>query len=87
MATSSSVDLSQWRSIVCAGGTFTVAEGKTVLTGSTGGQIIGGLVAEAYERVGKDGTLTVAEGKTMTDEQLNKMNYYLQGVVSKIPNN
>jgi simple sugar transport system substrate-binding protein len=37
--------------------------------------------------VDQAGKTIVAEGKTMTDEQLNKMNYYLQGVVSKIPNN
>merc|ERR1719382_2158642 len=29
---------------------------------------IGGLVAEAFERVGKEGTITVAEGKTMEHE-------------------
>merc|ERR1719436_740676 len=29
---------------------------------------IGGLVAEAFEKVGKDGTITVAEGKTMEHE-------------------
>jgi len=37
--------------------------------------------------VDQAGKTIVAEGKTMTDEQLNKMNFYLQGVVSKIPNN
>jgi hypothetical protein len=28
----------------------------------------------------------VPEGKKMSDEELNKMNYYLEGVTSKIPN-
>jgi basic membrane protein A len=37
--------------------------------------------------VDQAGKTIVPEGKTMTDEQLNKMNFYLQGVVSKIPNN
>ena len=37
--------------------------------------------------VDQAGRIIVPEGKNMTDEQLNKMNYYLQGVVSKIPNN
>ncbi len=32
------------------------------------------------------GKTIVAAGKNMSDEQLSKMNYYLQGVVSKIPN-
>ena len=32
------------------------------------------------------GKTIVAAGSRMSDEQLNKMNYYLQGVVSKIPN-
>jgi basic membrane protein A len=32
------------------------------------------------------GKVIVPAGKNMSDEQLNKMNYYLQGVVSKIPN-
>jgi simple sugar transport system substrate-binding protein len=36
--------------------------------------------------VDKAGKTIVAAGQNMTDEQLNKMNYYLQGVVSKIPN-
>jgi simple sugar transport system substrate-binding protein len=32
------------------------------------------------------GKTIVPAGQTMSDDQLNKMNYYLQGVVSKIPN-
>ncbi len=32
------------------------------------------------------GKTVIPAGQTMTDDQLNKMNYYLQGVVSKIPN-
>jgi simple sugar transport system substrate-binding protein len=32
------------------------------------------------------GKTIVAAGKNMSDDELNKMNYYLQGVVSKIPN-
>ena len=36
--------------------------------------------------VDQSGRTIVAEGEKMSDEQLNKMNYYLQGVVSKIPN-
>jgi simple sugar transport system substrate-binding protein len=36
--------------------------------------------------VDQDGKTIVAAGQNMTDDQLNKMNYYLQGVVSKIPN-
>merc|ERR1719476_44592 len=35
---------------------------------ANGDTVIGGLVAEAFERVGKDGTITVAEGKTMEHE-------------------
>jgi len=36
--------------------------------------------------VDQAGKTIVAAGKTMGDDQLSKMNYYLQGVVSKIPN-
>ena len=36
--------------------------------------------------IDQSGKTIVAEGKHMSDEQLSKMNYYLQGVVSKIPN-
>jgi basic membrane protein A len=36
--------------------------------------------------VDQSGKTIVPEGKRMSDDQLNKMNYYLQGVVSKIPN-
>ena len=36
--------------------------------------------------VDQAGKTIVPAGKNMTDEQLNKMNYYLQGVASKIPN-
>ena len=36
--------------------------------------------------VDQAGTTVVAAGQDMTDDQLNQMNYYLQGVVSKIPN-
>lgn len=35
---------------------------------ANGDTIIGSLVAEAFQRVGKDGTITVAEGKTMEHE-------------------
>merc|ERR1719446_585722 len=42
---------------------------KQVATISANGDtIIGGMVASAFERVGKDGTITVAEGKTMEHE-------------------
>ena len=36
--------------------------------------------------VDQGGKTIVPEGRNMTDEELNKMNYYLQGVVSTIPN-
>jgi len=36
--------------------------------------------------VDQSGKTIVAAGQNMTDDQLNQMNYYLQGVVSKIPN-
>ena len=36
--------------------------------------------------VDQSGSTIVPAGKNMSDEQLNKMNYYLQGVVSPIPN-
>jgi len=36
--------------------------------------------------VDQAGTTVVAAGQDMTDDQLNSMNYYLQGVVSKVPN-
>ncbi len=36
--------------------------------------------------VDQAGKTIVAAGQTMGDDQLSKMNYYLQGVVSKIPN-
>merc|ERR1719330_1395708 len=35
---------------------------------ANGDEAIGGMVAEAFERVGKEGTITVAEGKTMEHE-------------------
>ena len=35
--------------------------------------------------VDQDGKEVVAAGATMSDDQLNAMNYYLQGVVSKLP--
>merc|ERR550525_1188476 len=42
---------------------------KQVATISANGDtLIGGLVAQAFERVGKEGTITVAEGKTMEHE-------------------
>lgn len=37
--------------------------------------------------IDQDGKEVVAAGATMTDDQLNGMNYYLQGVVSKLPKN
>ena len=36
--------------------------------------------------VDQGGKTIVPAGQAMSDEQLNQMNYYLQGVVSKIPN-
>jgi basic membrane protein A and related proteins len=36
--------------------------------------------------VTQDGREVVAAGKTMTDDQLNQMNYYIEGVVSQLPN-
>ena len=36
--------------------------------------------------VDQSGATIVPAGRNMTDEELNKMNYYLQGVVSRIPN-
>jgi basic membrane protein A len=36
--------------------------------------------------IDQNGKVIVAAGEVMTDDQLNQMNYYLQGVVSKIPN-
>ncbi|MFT5503468.1 MAG: basic membrane protein A [Gammaproteobacteria bacterium] len=36
--------------------------------------------------VTQDGREVVAAGKTMTDDQLNNMNYYIEGVVSQLPN-
>ncbi len=36
--------------------------------------------------VDQSGKTVVPDGETMTDDQLNAMNYYLEGVVSKIPN-
>merc|ERR1712039_268891 len=35
---------------------------------ANGDTIIGKMVADAFERVGKEGTITVAEGKTMEHE-------------------
>ena len=35
--------------------------------------------------VDQNGKTIVAAGQTMTDDQLNQMNYYLEGVVSKLP--
>merc|ERR1719188_2816492 len=35
---------------------------------ANGDQVIGKMVADAFEKVGKDGTITVAEGKTMEHE-------------------
>ncbi len=35
--------------------------------------------------VAQDGTIVVAAGETMTDDQLNSMNYYVQGVASQLP--
>lgn len=35
---------------------------------ANGDQMIGGMIAEAFEKVGKDGTITVSEGKTMEHE-------------------
>ena len=36
--------------------------------------------------IDQSGATIVPAGKNMSDEKLNKMNYYLQGVVSTIPN-
>lgn len=36
--------------------------------------------------IDQSGAIIVPAGKNMTDDELNKMNYYLQGVVSTIPN-
>ena len=46
----------------------------------------GALHAFAGPVVDQGGKTVVAAGSNMTDEQLNSMNYYLEGVVSKIPN-
>jgi simple sugar transport system substrate-binding protein len=46
----------------------------------------GTLHAFAGPVVDQGGNTVVPAGKNMSDDQLNKMNYYLQGVVSKIPN-
>jgi len=37
--------------------------------------------------IDQDGKEVVAAGATMTDDQLNSMSYYVQGVVSKLPKN
>lgn len=37
--------------------------------------------------VDQDGKEILAKGKTLSDEDLNKMNYYVQGVASKLPKN
>ena len=36
--------------------------------------------------VNQAGETVVPAGEDMTDDQLNAMNYYVQGVVSKVPN-
>ncbi len=46
----------------------------------------GALHAFAGPVVDQSGKTVVAAGSNMTDDQLNSMNYYLEGVVSKIPN-
>ena len=46
----------------------------------------GSLHAFAGPVVDQSGKEVVPAGQNMTDDQLNQMNYYLQGVVSKIPN-
>ena len=46
----------------------------------------GELHAFAGPVVDQSGNTVVPAGQNMTDDQLNQMNYYLQGVVSKIPN-
>ena len=45
----------------------------------------GSLHAFAGPVVDQDGKEVVAAGANMTDDQLNSMNYYVQGVVSKLP--
>ena len=45
----------------------------------------GELHAFAGPVIDQDGNTIVPAGQNMSDEQLNKMNYYLEGVVSKIP--
>jgi simple sugar transport system substrate-binding protein len=46
----------------------------------------GSLHAFAGPVIDQDGKTIVPAGQNMSDEQLNQMNYYLQGVVGKIPN-
>ena len=46
----------------------------------------GALHAFAGPVVDQSGKTVVPAGRTMTDDELNKMNYYLQGVVGKVPN-
>jgi basic membrane protein A len=46
----------------------------------------GSLHAFAGPVVDQAGNTVVAAGSNMTDDQLNSMNYYVQGVASKIPN-
>jgi len=46
----------------------------------------GALHAFAGPVVDQSGKIVVAAGSNLTDDQLNSMNYYLEGVVSKIPN-
>ena len=36
--------------------------------------------------IDQSGKTIVPAGQDMSDDQLNQMNYYLQGVVSKVPN-
>jgi len=48
-------------------------EGKTQIAqistiSANGDEAIGNLIAEAFERVGKQGTITVTEGKTLEHE-------------------
>ena len=45
----------------------------------------GSMHAFAGPVIGQDGKTIVAAGQNMTDDQLNSMNFYVQGVVSKLP--
>jgi len=63
------------------------AEVKALVAGQEAAIKAGTLHPFAGPVVDRDGKTRVPAGRTMTDDELGKMDYYVEGVASKLPRN